>query len=194
MANLPRTGFSSTSPQNFVVGAGSVVYDFDISTYEYKKLGATSGGTQISLTTTLTQLEIDGILSTPVGGDVIESSEGTMEVNLTEFSLDNFALALNGKVLTDDNGKYVRSKPQLEEQDYIKNLAYISPLGSGKALVIIFDYAIVTEGASLNPQDSETNTLTVTFSARTAPGNLEDASLPVTVRILDRSKDEVPGV
>lgn len=187
MVNLPRTGYNNQSPQNFIVGAGAVVYDFDITDYTYKTLGATSGGTQVNLTTTLTQLEIDGILSTPVGGDIIESAEGTMEVNLMEFSLENIALALNGEVIDDGNGQYVRPKPQLGVDDYIRNLAYLSPLGDGKVLAVIFDYAIVTEGLEFNPQDSEANTMTATFAARTSPDNLDDASLPVTVRVLERS-------
>ena len=39
-------------------------------------------------------MEVDGVFTTPVGGDMIESSEGTFEVNVIEHTRDNVKMAL----------------------------------------------------------------------------------------------------
>lgn len=188
--NLPRTSYTSDSSSNFQVGAGALVYDFSYTEgegWDFKEFGATSGGSTISLTTTLRQMEIDGILSTPVGADMIEASEATIQANLLEHTLENYAMAVIGRV--EEGGsqygpvgtKYVRTVSNIGTEDYVKDLAHISPLSDGGFLVVKFDYAIVTEGAEINPQDGADNLLTVTFSGRTGPENLQDAGLPVTI-------------
>lgn len=189
---LPTTSYTDKSSQNFVVGAGALVHNFEYSktdsSYKYERFGATSGGNTISLKPTLRQMDIDGILSTPMGGDMIESSEATIQCNLLEHTLENYAMAVIGEVKKDTEGKYgkegtefVRPVARIRENHYIKNLAHISPLSDGGYLIVKFDYAIVTEGAESNPQDGADNLLTITFAGRTSPDNLQDSSLPVTI-------------
>lgn len=189
---LPTTSYTGESSKSFVVGAGALVtdlsYDKESKEYSYKKLGATSGGSTISLKTTTRQMEIDGILSTPVGADMIETSEATIQANLLEHTLENYAMAVIGEEKSDTEGKYgetgtkiVRPVARIRQKHYIKDLAHISPLSDGGFLIVKFDYAIVTEGAESNPQDGADNLLNVTFSARTSPDNLQDAALPVTI-------------
>lgn len=157
--------------------------------YDYEgTFGATSGGTSVSLNTTLFQLEIDGLLTAPVGGDMIEEAEGTMELNLMEATLENLRMALIAEERTaknvgylKDGTKYVRPVGRIQQQHYIEGLALLTPLADGSVLVVRFDYAIATEGLEFNPQQKETNTMTVTLSARTSPENLTDASLPVSI-------------
>lgn len=194
--SLPTTSYSSESKNNFVVGAGVVVRDFKYdsatSKYTFKSFGATTGGSTISLSNELRQMEIDGLLTTPVGGDMIDSSEGTMELNLLEHTLENIAVAVNGTVETStgDDGfatgvKYVKPSGTLSEEDYIKDLAHISKLANGDYLVVKFDYAICIEGLEMNPQDRKDNTMTITLGARTNPENLSNTALPVKIaRIL----------
>lgn len=183
MAKLPHTTYTAESPQSFITGSGIIVHDFDIKTLAYKSFGATNG-VKVELKTNLTQLEIDGILSTPVGGDIIESTEGTMEANLLEGTLENIKMALIGKDLTVEGANgvtAVRPKGRVEVADYIKGLAHISTLQNGDKLVIVFDNAVPVEGLSLEPKDGETNAITVTFACRANADAIDDASLPVTI-------------
>lgn len=194
---LPTTSYTGDS-SNFVVGAGAVVYGFEYDktagAYTYEgTFGATSGGSTVSLTTTLYQLEIDGLLTAPVGADMIEEAEGTMELNLMEATYDNLRRALiaeertasNVKYLKDGT-KYIRPVGRIQEQHYIEGLALITPLSDGSMLVVRFDYAIATEGLEFNPQQQETNVFTVTLGARTSTENLIDASLPVSIFKVDK--------
>lgn len=183
MPKIPHTTYTAESPKSFVTGSGIVVRDFDVQKGTFKTFGATNGAT-VELKTNLTQLEIDGILSAPVGGDVIESAEGTIEINLLEGTLENIKTALIGDDVTIDTPEgvtAVRPKGRVEVEDYIKGLAHISTLQDGSKLAIVFDNAICTEGLSFEPKDGETNAFTMTFSARADATALDDASLPVTV-------------
>lgn len=197
MEKIAKTGVNSESAKNYVIGAGIIAHNFTYDsaseTFDYESFGATSGGTAIGLTTTLRQMEIDGVLSTPAGGDMIEETEGSMEVNLLEFTLENIKQLLIGRDVTGDGTTMpagavgVRPKGRVELADYVKDLVHISPLSDGGFLVIKFDYAIVTEGLEFNPQDGEDNIITATFAARTNPDVIDDSSLPVTIWRLPES-------
>lgn len=201
---LPTTSYTGNN-KNFMVGAGAVVYGFKYdkqsNAYDYEgSFGATSGGTSISLNTTLYQFEIDGLLTAPVGADMIEEAEGTMELNLMEATYENLRRALiaeertaNGVSYLKDGQKYVRPVGRIQEQHYIEGLAHITPLSDGSMLVVRFDYAIASEGLEFSPQQNDTNTFTVTLAARTSPDNLLDASLPVSIFRIDKD-DQTPSV
>lgn len=195
---LPTSGYRKGSADNFVLNAGAVVRDLKWTSgegWEYEEFGATSGGSTLELNNELRQMEIDGLFSTPVGGDVIESSEGTIELNLLEFTRKNIQTALLADFEASDGEEFpegydvIRPSRKVTEDHYIKNLAYIGTIsGSDKPIIIIFDYAICTSGLEFNPQDSEDNTFSMTFSARTDADEIEDTSLPI--RILLPQGDE----
>lgn len=186
---LRKTGVNATSAENYVIGAGIIAHDFkyESDTFSFTSFGATSGGTSVSLTPTLRQMEIDGVMSTSVGADMIETAEGTMEVNLLEATLENIKKLIIGEEITGDGTTMptgavgIRPKGRVGQADYIKDLVHISPLSDGGFLIIQFDYAIVTEGLEFNPQDGEDNVITASFSARANPNVIDDASLPVTI-------------
>lgn len=188
---IRKTGVTGESAKNYVIGAGVVGYNFEYDStseeFNFESFGATSGGTAIGLTTTLRQMEIDGVLSTPAGGDMIEETEGTMEINLLEATLENIKRLILAEDVTGDGTDMpieatgVRPKGRVGMEDYVKDLVHISPLSDGGFLVIKFDYGIVTEGLEFNPQDGEDNIITATFAARTNPDIIDDASLPVTI-------------
>lgn len=200
---IRKTGVTADSAKNYVVGAGVIGYNFKYNStddsFSFDSFGATAGGTAIGLNTTLRQMEIDGIMSTPAGGDMIEEAEGTMEVNLLEATMDNIKTMLVGRDITGDGNKMpstakgIRPKGRISLEDYIKDLVHISPLSDGGFLVIKFDYAIVTEGMEFNPQDGEDNVITATFAARQDPDSIDDASLPVEIWRLPAELFEVPA-
>jgi len=190
---LPKSGYSKGSADNFVLNAGAVVRDLKWDSAEgwtYEKFGASSGGSTLTLNNTLRQMEIDGVFATPVGGDVIETSEGTIELNLLEFTRKNIQSALIADFEASDGTEYpegydvIKPSRQVEADHYIKNLAYIGTLsGSDLPIIVIFDYAICTSGLEFSPQDNNDNTFSMTFSARTDAENVEDTSLPVRILV-----------
>lgn len=198
--NLPKSGYRDDSGKHFLLNAGAVVRDLSWSAesgWNYEEFGATSGGSSLSLVNTLRQMEIDGVFATPVGGDMIETSEGTIELNLLEFTRDNLRSALIASHTASDGTEFpegydvIRPNTRVSESDYIKNLAYIGTYGKSELpIIVIFDYAICTSGLEFEPQDNNDNTMSMTFSARTDPSKIDDSSLPVRV-LLPRDDEQL---
>lgn len=196
---LPKSGYNDKSSNHFLLNAGAVVRDLTWSAEEgwsYEEFGASSGGSSLSLVNTLRQMEIDGLVATPVGGDLIEASEGTIELNVLEFTRNNIQAALLATYMASDGEEFpegydiIRSNATVKEENYIKNLAYIGTYGKSELpIIIIFDYAICTSGLEFESQDNNDNTMTMTFSARTDPEKVGESSLPVRI-LLPQSQVE----
>lgn len=188
---LPKSGYTGKSNNHFLLNAGAVVRNLEWDSeneWTYEEFGASSGGSSLTLVNTLRQMEIDGVVSTPVGGDVIEATEGTIELNILEFTRGNIQAALMANYEVSDGTEFpvgydiIKPKSSVEETSYIKNLAYIGTYGKSELpIIVIFDYAICTSGLEMEPQDNNDNTMTMTFSARTNPEKMGESSLPVRI-------------
>ena len=197
---LPKSGYSKDTPKRYLLNAGALVrnltWDGETKKWSYDVLGATSGGSKLSLKNNLRQVEVDGVFTTPVGGDMIESSEGTFEINVIEHTRDNVKMALFAEVTESTGTDYpegydvIKPKQKIEETDYISNLGYIGTLsGSDLPVIIIMDHAICTSGLELEVKDKAEAIYPLTFAARTPIDDITSTSLPV--RILMPKEPEV---
>lgn len=191
--NLPKTGYTKDTPNFYLLNAGAWVknltWDGTENKWTYDLIGATSGGSKITLKNTYRQVEVDGVFTTPVGADMIEEAEATAELNFIELTLENLKMIL----LADSqesaaDGDFppgytiIKPKAKIATTDYIENMAYVGTLsGSDKPIIIIFHYAICTSGLEVEPKDKEEAIYTVTFEARTGADNLDTMALPVTI-------------
>mgnify|MGYP003601209163 CR=1 FL=1 len=95
---LPKSGYTADTPKRYLLNAGALVrnltWDSSVLKWSYDEFGATSGGSKLTLKNNLRQVEVDGVFTTPVGGDMIESSEGTFEINVIEHTRDNIKMSL----------------------------------------------------------------------------------------------------
>lgn len=191
-ANLPKTGYTSNTPDSFLLNAGAWVknlkWDSTAKKWEYDLIGATSGGSKITLKNNYRQVEVDGVFTIPVGADMIESAEGTAEMNFIEVTVENLKTALLAESTETDGSEFpegyhvISPKAKISISDYAQNMAYIGTLsGSDKPIIIIFDYAICTSGLEIEPKDKEEAVYTVTFEARTGPDNLDTMALPIKI-------------
>ncbi|WP_208560639.1 hypothetical protein [Marinilactibacillus kalidii] len=191
-SKLPKNGYTDKSNNHFLLNAGAVVRNLEWDAeneWTYEEFGASSGGSSLSLVNTLRHMEIDGVTATPVvGGDVIEATEGTIELNILEFTRGNIQAALMASYEASDGLEFpvgydvIRPNARIEESAYIKNLAYIGTYGKSELpIIVIFDYAICTSGLEFEPQDNNDNTMTMTFSARTNPEKVGESLLPVRI-------------
>lgn len=189
---LPKSGYTADTPKRYLLNAGALVRNLTWNStdkkWTYDLLGATSGGSKLSLKNNLRQVEVDGVFATPVGGDMIESSEGTFEVNVIEHTRDNVKMTLFADVEESDDTKYpagydvITPKQKIEESDYIENLGYIGTIsGSDKPVIIIFDYAICTSGLEFEVKDKAEAIYPLIFAARTPMDDATTTSLPVKI-------------
>lgn len=189
---LPKSGYTADTPKRYLLNAGALVRNLEWDSTElkwsYDEFGATSGGSKLTLKNNLRQVEVDGVFTTPVGGDMIESSEGTFEVNVIEHTLDNVKMALFANNYDSDGTDYpvgydvITPKQKIDTADYIQNLAYIGTIsGSDKPIIIIMANAICTSGLEVEVKDKSESVVTLKFDARTPSGDVSTTSLPVTI-------------
>lgn len=199
-SELPKTGYTKDTPKRFQLDAGALLtnleYDAD-KKWTGNLLGATSGGSSISLVNTYRQAEIDGVFTATVGSDSIESSEGKFEVNMIEWTADNLKMALLADKEDSDGTKYptgyevITTRREVQESDYLKNLAYVGRIsGSQKPIIIIMHYAFPTGGLEFEPQDKQEGIYKMTFEARAAAEDVNNTSIPVTILF---PKEETSG-
>lgn len=189
---LPKSGYTSKTPKRFNLNAGALLKNLKWIESESKwngdLLGATSGGSSISLVNTYRQAQIDGVFAPTVGSDSIEESTATFEINFIEWTAQNLKMAILGDVKESDGTKYpigydvITSRRKIEISDYVENLAYAGTIaGSDKPIVIIMHHAIATSGLEFEPQDKQESIYTVTFEGRASAEDIENTSLPVTI-------------
>ncbi len=200
--NLPKTGYTKDAAGNFLLNAGAWVknleWDSATSKWKYELIGATSEGSKLTMKNTYRKVPIDGMFTAPVGADMIEETEGTFELNMIEHTLSNLKMMLLADSTTSDGTDFpagyeiIKPKANIEESDYIKNMAYIGTIsGSKKPIIILIDYAICTSGLEIEPKDKAEAVYTAVFEARTDPDNIETQALPIT--ILYPTKDAPSG-
>lgn len=188
--NLPKTGYTKGTAQALLLNAGALLTNLKWSENKWNGdlLGATSGGSSISLVNNYRQAEIDGVFTPTVGSDSIESSEGKFEVNMIEWTANNLKMALLGDIEESDGTNYpsdyqvITTRRKIEKTDYIENLAYVGTIsGSDKPVIIIMHHAIATGGLEFEPQDKQEGIYKLTFEARAGEDDVNNTSLPVTI-------------
>lgn len=204
---LPKTGYTKDTPKRFQLNAGALlenltwVKDLEGASGKWSGdlIGATSGGSSISLVNTFRQAEIDGVFTAVVGGDSIESSEGKFEVNMIEWTANNLKRALLADVKTSDGTEYpegyemITTRREVKSTDYIENLAYVGTItGSNNPIIIIMHHAFPTGGLEFEPKDKQEGIYKLVFEARASADNANDTSLPVTI-LFPNATDGVSG-
>ena len=169
---LPKSGYTADTPKRYLLNAGALVrnleWDGTEQKWSYDTFGATSGGSKFTLKNNLRQVEVDGVFTTPVGGDMIES----LFANSTESTGTDYP----------DGYDVITPKQKIEATDYVKNLGYIGTIsGSDKPIIIIMANAICTSGLEIEVKDKSESVVTLTFDARTPAGDVSTTSLPVTI-------------
>lgn len=169
---LKSSGITSKTPERIMLGAGTIHkgFKFDSTTKKFNfaesLFGATSGGTTFTITPELTQLEVDG-KNVNMKKLVVKTGEtATIETNLIELTPDVISKLVVGMAAesTELEGfTEIISKPQLEDGDYIENLAYVGHKIDGTPIIIIFDNALCSGGFSANGTNKAMATVTATF-------------------------------
>lgn len=187
---LPKSGYTDSTPQRFVLNAGALLkgLKWNGTKWTGDLLGATSGGSSISLVNTYRQAQIDGVFAPTVGSDSIEESTATFDINFIEWTAQNLKMAILGDVKASDGKTYptgydvITSRRKIETSDYVENLAYVGSVsGSDKPIIVIMHHAIATSGLEFEPQDKNESIYTITFEGRASAEDIENTSLPVTI-------------
>lgn len=167
---LKSSGLRTDTPKNIMLGAGTIHKGFTLTdgawNFEESLIGATSGGSKISIIPEFMDIEVDGALVAVKGLKQKVGEKATLEVNFVEMTPELLQMCVVGQVAasTDFEGYHeITSKARIQESDYIENLAYVGKKTDGTPIIIIFDQAICTSGLEVEGKNKEAGVFTGTF-------------------------------
>ena len=172
MAKYGKTGVTSDTPKNILFGAGTihknVTYDSTTKKWNFDTsiIGATQGGSKITITPEFADIEADGAMVAVKGLKVKTGETAEMEINFLELTKDIIKSAIVGADGTsaDDDYDLIESKADIEDGDYLMNIAFVGKTLSGKNIIVIMDNALCTSGLETEGQNKEAGVGTYTFA------------------------------
>ena len=161
MSKEGKTGVSTNTPKNILFGAGTIhrglsyaegAWNFDASI-----VGATSGGSKLSIIPEVTKVEVDGALVAAKGLSVKTGETATMEVNFVELTTDIIKAATMGATGESDDTAYsvIVPKASIVEGDYWDNIAFVGKTLEGKNIIAILENALCTSGFEQEGKNKE---------------------------------------
>lgn len=182
-------------------GPGGVSYTeftgetFDATTAYYEKyngyggdkIGATKDGTKVTITPEYTDVEVDGILVKMEGLTQKTGEKATIEAVVVDMNIDNIKLSVNGTVDYESSetggiDSNVKTRSQLNEGDYISNLALVAnKIGSDDKMIIWFEKALCTSGLDLDMKNKSVAGNKYTFEAYAEQSDENVDTLPIEI-------------
>jgi hypothetical protein len=185
MSAIGKHGVSASTPENILLGAGTIHKNlkFETGKWNGEILGATAGGNKVAIAGEIVYIELDGALVKVKGLAVKQGGTATMEVNFAEIKTEILKAATLFKEETTDAEGYAMlvDKPNIEEGDYIENFAFVGKTADGKKdIIVIFEYALCTNGLELEGKGKENSVIKLTMEAYAKnEGDLD--TLPVKI-------------
>lgn len=161
MSKEGKTGVSANTPKNILFGAGTIhkglKYTTNTWNFANSIVGATSGGSKLSIIPEVTKVEVDGALVAAKGLSVKTGETATMEINFIELTEDIIKSATLGQAGTSDDTNYnvIVPKADIQEGDYWENIAFVGKTLNGENIIAILENAICTSGFEQEGKNKE---------------------------------------
>lgn len=161
MSKEGRTGVTANTPKNILFGAGTIHKGLKYTTsawnFTESLVGATSGGSKLSIIPEITKVEVDGALVPAKGLTVKTGEAATMEINFIKLTEDIIKASTIGKAGTSEDTNYsaIVSKADIEEGDYWENIAFVGKTLDGKNIIAILENALCTSGFEQEGKNKE---------------------------------------
>lgn len=168
MSKAGKTGVTTNTPKNIVFGAGTIHKGLKYTeswNFEETIIGATSGGSKLTITPEITNIEADGALVKVKGLEVKTGEVASMEINFLELTSELLKAAVLGQdgSSTDKDHTLIESKADIATGDYLENIAYVGKTLEGKNIIVILDNALCTSGLELEGKNKEAGVITLSF-------------------------------
>ena len=166
---------SSKTVENLILDAGVLIFNYGEE--DEHMLGATRGGSTWNLNRTVRTMEADGARGPIRGMRRIESVAPTLQVNVLEMTKANLLRFISGhKVDESSNPTHdVITGKEIDPSDYVKNVALVATVsGEEEPVIIIIKNALAVGDWSLQLQDKDEATPSITFTAHFDPEDLNE--------------------
>lgn len=168
MAIAGKHGVTENTPKNNLFGAGTIHKGLKYTpgsggsggswNKEASIVGATSGGSKLSIIPEITNIEVDGVLVKAKGLAAKTGETASMEVNFAELTKDIIKSATLGNEGTSadaTNFDVIESKSDIAEGDYWENIAFWGKTLAGEDIIAILDNVLVTSGFEQEGKNKE---------------------------------------
>ena len=168
-----RNGITADTPKRILFGAGTIHKGLKYSStwnFEESLVGATNGGSKLSIVPELYDVPLDGANVAVKGLKVKTGETATMEVNFAELTEDIIKAATIGKTgtATDTTYNLIESKADIAVGDYWENVAFVGRTLEGKNIIAILENALITSGLEAEGKNKESAVGTYTFTCHAA--------------------------
>lgn len=168
---LKMHGVTESTPKNIMIGAGTIHkgFKFDTATKKWNfaesLIGATSGGNKLSIIPNIITVEMDGALVKTKGLDFKQGEVAKLETNLVEITPELIKNTVIGQMGNSDIEGYdlIESKSNIEDGDYLENLAFVGKKTDGTPIIIILDNALCTTGFEAEAKNKGNTVVKCTF-------------------------------
>lgn len=190
MGREGKSGITANTTKNIMFGAGTIHKGLKYTegesgasgswNFESTIIGATSGGSKITITPEIFNVELDGALVKFKGGNVKTGETATMEINFAEITKEIIKMAAiaSSGVSEDTNYDLIESKPDIEAGDYVENLAFVGKTLDGRNIIVIMDNALCTSGIEMEGKNKENSVPAYTFECNADPATSDLQTLP----------------
>ena len=135
------SGVTENTPKNIMLGAGTLYKGLTFSETKWSGtiIGATSGGSKLSIVPEVYDIPVDGVLVKAKGITQKVGETASIETNMVEVTKDYVKSTVIGKDGTSADTRFdvIESKPHIEEGDYITNFGYVGFMTDGTPIIII---------------------------------------------------------
>lgn len=169
MGRAGKSGITTDTPKNIMFGAGTIHKNLTFAdgtwNFEESIMGATQGGSKISIKPEFTDIEVDGALVKVKGLKVKTGETATMEFNFLEVTKDVLKMAVVGTDGTSEDNKFdvIESTAFITEGDYLDNVAFVGQTLDGRNIIVIMDNVLCTSGFESEGKNKEAGVFTCTF-------------------------------
>ena len=169
-----RNGITDNTPKRILFGAGTIHKGLKYATNSWNfaesLVGATNGGSKLSIVPELYDVPLDGANVAVKGLKVKTGETATMEVNFAELTEELIKAATLGKDGTSSDTTYnlIESKADIAVGDYWENVAFVGKTLEGKNIIAILENALITSGMETEGKNKESAVGTYTFTCHAA--------------------------
>jgi len=167
-----RTGVTAETPKNILFGAGTIHKNVTYTTgtgwnFEDSIIGATQGGSKLSIVPSFVDVEADGAVVLVKGLKVKTGEEASMEINFLEINQDIMKHALIGEEGTseDPNFTVLQTKPDVVDGDYYDNVAFVGQTLDKRQIIVIMENVLCTSGFESEGKNKEAGVGKYTFTS-----------------------------
>ncbi len=161
MAKEGKNGVTQNTPKQILFGAGTIhknlKYEGTSWNFTESIMGATSGGSKLSIIPEVTPVEVDGALVPVKGLNVKTGEKASLEINFIELTKEVIIAAAIAEIGTSEDATYdvIRSKASIAEGDYFENIAFVGKMLDGRNVIAILDNALCTSGFEQEGKNNE---------------------------------------